>query len=133
VINVKKVLFICVGNAGRSQMAEALLNAMAGGKALAISAGTIPAERVDPTVVELMKEDGIDISGSKPRHLMAEMLEGVDRVITMGCGVEEACPAVRVPSEDWGLPDPSGKSKEEIRKIRDEIKGRVAKLLHEIV
>ena len=132
-INVKKVLFICVGNAGRSQMAEALLNAMARGKALAISAGTMPAERVDPTVVELMKEEGIDISDSKPRHLMADMLEDVDRVITMGCGVEEACPAVRVPSEDWGLPDPRGKSKEEIRKIRDEIKERVAKLLQEIV
>ena len=132
-INVKKVLFICVGNAGRSQMAEAFLNTLAVGKVFAMSAGTMPAERVDPIVIELMKEEGIDISDSKPRHLMADMLEDVDRVITMGCGVEEACPAVRVPSEDWGLPDPSGKSKEEIRKIRDEIKGRVAKLLQEIV
>jgi len=133
VINVKKVLFICVGNAGRSQMAEALLNAMARGKALAISAGTMPADRVDPDVIELMKEVGIDIGLSKPKQLKPEMLQDVDKVITMGCGVEEACPAVRVPSEDWGLPDPRGKSVEEIRKIRDEINGRVAKLLQEIV
>ena len=132
-INVKKVLFICVGNAGRSQMAEALLNAMARGKALAISAGTMPADRVDPDVIELMKEVGIDIGLSKPKQLKPEMLQDVDKVITMGCGVEEACPAVRVPSEDWGLPDPRGKSVEEIRKIRDEINGRVAKLLQEIV
>ena len=132
-INVKKVLFICVGNAGRSQMAEALLNAMARGKALAISAGTMPADRVDPDVIELMKEVGIDIGLSKPKQLKPEMLQDVDKVITMGCGVEEACPAVRVPSEDWGLPDPRGKSKEEIRKIRDEIKERVSKLLQEIV
>ena len=130
---MKKVLFICVGNAGRSQMAEALLNAMARGKALAISAGTMPADRVDPDVIELMKEVGIDIGLSKPKQLKPEMLQDVDKVITMGCGVEEACPAVRVPSEDWGLPDPRGKSVEEIRKIRDEINGRVAKLLQEIV
>ena len=114
-------------------MAEAFLNKMALGKAMAISAGTIPVERIDPDVVDLMKEVGIDISSSKPKQLTAEMLRDADKVITMGCGVEEACPAVHVHSEDWGLPDPKGKSKKEIRKIRDEIKDRVMKLLQEIV
>jgi arsenate reductase (thioredoxin) len=128
-IKMKKVLFVCVGNSGRSQMAEAFLNALAGGKIIAISAGTIPAAGVDPVVVEVMQEEGIDISTARPKQLTAEMLQDADKVITMGCGVEEACPAVRVYSEDWGLPDPKGKSREEIRKVRDGIKDRVIKLL----
>jgi arsenate reductase (thioredoxin) len=130
---MKKVLFICIGNSGRSQMAEAFLNQFAGRKAMASSAGTMPARQVDPNVVELMKEEEIDISSSKPRQLTDEMLQEADKVITMGCAVEEACPAIRVHSEDWGLSDPKGKSKKEIRKIRDEIKDRVMKLLQEIV
>ena len=123
------MLFVCIGNSGRSQMAEAFLNALAGGKIIAVSAGTIPAESVDPVVIEIMQEEGIDISTARPKQLTAEMMQDVDKVITMGCGVEEACPAVRVHSEDWGLPDPKGKSREEIRKVRDEIKDRVMKLL----
>ena len=114
-------------------MAEAFLNKMAKGEALAASAGTMPVGLVDPDVIELMQEVGIDISSAEPKQLTTEMLKEADKVITMGCGVEEACPAVRVHSEDWGLPDPKGKSREEIREIRDEIKDRIMKLLHEIV
>ncbi|MGD0856628.1 MAG: arsenate reductase ArsC [Dehalococcoidia bacterium] len=128
---MKKIIFVCVGNSGRSQMAEAIFNKMTEGEALAASAGTMPAGLVDPDVIELMKEEGIDISSAKPKQLTTEMLKEADKVITMGCGVEEACPAFRVNSEDWGLPDPKGKSKEEIRKIRDEIKVRVIRLLQE--
>jgi len=112
-------------------MAEAFFNKMAEGEALAASAGTMPVGLVDPNVIELMKEEGIDISSAKPKQLTTEMLKEVDKVITMGCGAEEACPAFRVQSEDWGLPDPKGKSKEEIRNIRDEIKVRVIRLLQE--
>lgn len=126
-----RVLFVCVHNAGRSQMAKAFFNAMAGGRGVAESAGTIPAEQVNPVVVDAMKEVGLDVSDSKPRLLTQEMLEGVDRVITMGCSVEEACPLVFVPAEDWGLEDPAGKPIEVVRRIRDEIRERVAKLLEE--
>ncbi|MGD0355358.1 MAG: arsenate reductase ArsC [Dehalococcoidia bacterium] len=128
-----KVLFVCVGNSGRSQMAEAFFNHMSKGKPLAFSAGTMPSDRVDPMVIEVMKELDIDISGKKPKQLTAEMLKSSKKVITMGCSTEDVCPATLVTTEDWGLPDPKGKSKEEIRKIRDEIKSRVTRLLEEIV
>jgi protein-tyrosine-phosphatase len=114
-------------------MAEAFFNFMAKGKALSFSAGTMPSDRVDPVVVGLMRELDIDISNKKPKQLTAEMLKDAKRVITMGCSTEGVCPATLVETEDWGLPDPKGKSKEEIRKIRDEIKSRVSKLLEEIV
>jgi len=126
------VLFVCIHNAGRSQMAAAFLDALAHGRAVAGSAGTIPAEKVNPVVVEAMKEVGLDVSGNKPRLLTQEMLEGVDRVITMGCSVEEACPLLFVPAEDWGLEDPAGKSIEVVRRIRDEIRERVLRLLDEL-
>jgi len=126
---MKKVLFICVHNAGRSQMAEAFFNQMSEGKALAISAGSKPAEQVNPAAVEAMREVGIDISQNKPKLLTPAMLEGVDRVITMGCGEDLACPATWVESEDWELEDPAGKPLERVRKIRDEIKNRVIELL----
>jgi arsenate reductase len=128
---MKKVLFVCVHNTGRSQMAEAFFNQMARGKATAISAGTKPAVHTDRGVVEAMREIGIDISRQRPKALTLEMMEKADRVITMGCGVAEACPASFVPAEDWELDDPEGKSLEEIRKIRDTIRDRVETLVKE--
>ncbi len=127
-----RLLFVCVGNAGRSQMAEAFLNSLAQGKAVATSAGTAPAGRVDPLVIKIMQEEAIDISVAVPKQLTQEMLDKADRVITMGCGVEGVCPAKRVTAEDWGLPDPKGKSIDEVRLIRDEIKTRVMKLIEKL-
>jgi arsenate reductase len=123
------VLFVCVGNAGRSQMAEAFFNQAARGQARAISAGTRPADAVDLQTIEVMREAGIDISGNKPKALTMEMLEQADRVVTMGCGVEGVCPASFVETEDWHLEDPRGKPLEEVRRIRDEIESRVMRLL----
>ncbi|MDD5038792.1 MAG: arsenate reductase ArsC [Dehalococcoidales bacterium] len=131
---MKIILFVCVHNSGRSQMAEAFFNKLAGGKAQAISAGTQPGDRVNPVVVEAMREVGIDISGNKPKALTLEMVEKAGRMITMGCGAEAeaACPAGFIETEDWALEDPKGKSLEQVRKIRDEIGERVTKLLNEI-
>jgi arsenate reductase len=126
---MRMVLFVCVGNAGRSQMAEAFFNQAAGGKARAISAGTRPAEAIDPIAVQAMQEIGIDISGNKPKALTMEMLEQADRVVTMGCGVEGVCPASFVETEDWQLEDPKGKPIEDVRRIRDVIRARVLRLL----
>ena len=106
---------------------------MSKGKPPAFSAGTMPSDRVDPVVIEVMKELDIDISGKKPKQLTAGMLKDSGKVVTMGCSTEDVCPATLVTTEDWGLPDPKVKSKEEIRKIRDEIKSRVTRLLKEIV
>ncbi len=129
---MKKILFVCVHNAGRSQMAQAFFNQMAKGKAKSFSAGTQPADKVNPVVVEAMREVGIDISRRKPKMLTLEMLEDVDRVITMGCGVEGVCPASFVPTEDWQLEDPEGKPIEQVRRIRDEVQARVAGLIKEL-
>ena len=131
---MKTVLFVCVHNSGRSQMAEAFFNQLAEGKAQAYSAGTQPADKVNPVVVEAMREVGIDISGNKPKALTMDMVEKADRMITMGCGAEAeaVCPASFIETEDWALEDPKGKSLEQVRKIRDEIKERVTKLLNEI-
>jgi arsenate reductase len=126
---MRTVLFVCVGNSGRSQVAEAFFNQAAGGKARAISAGTKPAAAVDPRTAEVMREVGIDISVAKPKALTMEMLDQADRVVTMGCGTEGVCPASFVETEDWQLEDPKGKSLEEVRRIRDEIKTRVTRLL----
>jgi arsenate reductase len=129
---MKKVLFICVGNAARSQMAGGFFDHLAKGKAVATSAGTKPASEVSPLAIQAMKEAGIDISRHKPKALTLEMMESADRVITMGCGVEETCPATLVPTEDWALDDPKGKSIEKVREIRDEIKVRVEGLIKEL-
>jgi arsenate reductase len=126
---MKTVLFVCVGNSGRSQMAEAFFNQAAGGKSRAISAVTKPASAIDPQTIEVMREVGIDISGAKPKALTMEMLEQADRVVTMGCGVEGVCPASFVETKDWQLEDPKGKPLEEVRRIRDEIRARVTRLL----
>jgi protein-tyrosine-phosphatase len=126
---MKKILFVCVHNAGRSQMAEAFFNQMAKRKAKAFSAGTQPADKVNPVVVQAMREVGVDISRRKPKLLTLKMMENVDRVITMGCGVEGVCPASFVPTEDWQLEDPEGKPIEKVRQIRGEIEAKVDELL----
>jgi protein-tyrosine-phosphatase len=126
---MKTILFVCVHNSGRSQMAEALFNNYVKGKAIAFSAGTQPADKVNPVVVEAMKEAGIDISRNKPKTLTMEIMEQADRVITMGCGAEAACPASFVATEEWALEDPEGQALEQVRKIRDDIKDRVLRLL----
>jgi len=123
-----QVLFVCVHNAGRSQMAEAFFNRLAQGKARALSAGTAPADAIDPTVVEAMREVGIDVSCNKSKVLTPEMVEQADVVVTMGCGAEGVCPATFVKTEDWGLADPKGQPLPEVRTIRDEIRARVIEL-----
>ena len=128
---MRNILFICVGNSGRSQMAEAFFNHLMIGSR-AISAGTEPAGSVDPIVAELMAEIGIDISHQKPKLVTTEMIETADRVISMGCGVEESCSANLMITEDWGLDDPKGQARGEIAEIRDKIQNRVKKLLAEM-
>lgn len=113
-------------------MAEALFNRYAGGKARAFSAGTQPAKEVNPTVVEAMREVGMDISRRRPKRLTPEMLDDADRVVTMGCLEANACPATLAPTEDWALEDPEGKPMEKVRKIRDEIEASVKKLIEEM-
>jgi protein-tyrosine-phosphatase len=127
---MKTVLFICVHNAGRSQMAEAFFNQMAGGRVKAISAGSQPAQRVNPFAIDAMLEVGLDISKNKPKLLTLEMMEGIEMAITMGC--ENACPLTTVETRDWALEDPKDKSIEDVRKIRDAIKTRVSELIKEL-
>lgn len=129
---METVLFICVGNSDRSQMAEAFFNYLAKGEYKALSAGTNPAASVDPTVLNVMREVGIDISNNLPKALTPEMMDQADRVVTMGCGAEKLCPATWVQTEDWELGDPKGQTIERAREIRDEIKARVLKLLSQI-
>jgi arsenate reductase (thioredoxin) len=125
------VLFVCLHNAGRSQMSAALFERAAAGRHRALSAGTTPAERVHPEVVEVMRELGIDLSDRVPRRLTRELAEQADVVVTMGCGDE--CPYV--PGRrylDWELEDPKGRPRDEVRATRDEIAARVDALLDEI-
>jgi len=129
---MKKILFVCVENAGRSQMAEAFTNQYGKGKLVASSAGVMLADTVNPTVVEAMKEKGIDISMKKPKLLTMKMVEEADQIITMGCSVEKLCPAPLLKRvTDWGLEDPKGKPVQKVRQIRDEIERRVQKLINE--
>jgi protein-tyrosine-phosphatase len=126
------VLFVCVHNAGRSQMAAALLNHHAKGAVRVRSAGSAPAESINPAVVEAMNDVGIDLSREVPKVLTDEAVAASDVVITMGCG--DACPYFSGKRYlDWELPDPAGKSLDEIRPIRDEIDARVRALLSELV
>lgn len=123
-----RVLFVCVQNAGRSQMAEALFRRAAGTRHEARSAGSRPAERVHPEVAEVMLEAGIDVSREVPRKLERSDLEWADHVVTMGCGDE--CPVVPGKRyEDWELDDPAGRPLDEVRAVRDEIRRRVDELL----
>jgi arsenate reductase len=128
---MKTVLFACIHNAGRSQMAAAWFNALANhDKARAISAGTEPGARVHPEVVAAMREVGIELEGLKPQKLTDELATGAAMLITMGCG--EACPHVPgLRRLDWPLEDPKGKPVERVREIRDEVKTHVLKLLAE--
>lgn len=126
-----KVLFACVHNAGRSQMAAALFNLLSDQtKAEALSAGTRPGTAVHREVREAMQEIGIDLSAARPRLLTDDLARGVDVVITMGCG--EECPYVPgVERKDWALPDPKGRPLDEVRAIRDEVRTRVESLIAE--
>jgi arsenate reductase len=128
VVRTKTVLFVCVHNAARSQMAEAFFNEMAGGRHVGISAGSQPAEGVNPVAVETMGELGMDISGVRPKRLTAEMIERADLVVTMGCG-ENVCPIVPKEVIEWDLEDPSGRPIEEVRETRDRIKELVSELI----
>ncbi len=129
---MKKVLFVCVENAGRSQMAEAFTNKFGKDKFVASSAGNKPADEVNPVVVESMKEIGIEISNNKPKLLTAKMAEDVDLIVTMGCNDQGICPGPFFkPTIDWKLEDPKGKSIEKVREIRDEIEKQVDKLINE--
>ena len=130
---MKKILFVCVHNSGRSQMAEAFFNHYAKGKAQAFSAGTHYASHINPTVIEAMREVGIDINNKRPKMMTLEMLGAADKVISMGCGTEGVCPASFVPTEDWQLEDPEGKPIEKVRAVRDEIETKVKKLIEEIL
>ena len=123
------VIFACVHNAGRSQMAAAFFNYMADpARARAISAGTEPGPCVHSEVVEVMKEEWIDLSGAQPRKLTAELARGAALLVTMGCG--EACPHVPgLARDDWPLPDPKGQPRERVREIRDALRVRVRALL----
>ena len=127
---MKTVLFICVHNSGRSQMAEAFFNQMAKGRARAVSAGSQPADKVNPIVVAVMRESGINISRNKPKLLTLNMMKGIDRAITMGC--ENSCPYTTVATDDWALENPKGKPIEKVRQIRDEIKDRVERLIEQM-
>jgi len=130
---MKRVLFVCVENAGRSQMAEAFANHYGKRKLVASSAGIMLADRVNPVVVEVMKEKGIDISMNKPKLLTTKMAEEADQIITMGCSVEKFCPAPLLKNViDWRLEDPKGKPINKVQKIRDKIEAKVLKLIAEI-
>ena len=129
---VPEVLFVCVHNAGRSQMAAALLLHHAAGAVRVTSAGSEPADRVSPAVREVMEEIGIDLSREVPKKLTTDAVHAADVVITMGCG--DACPVF--PGKrylDWQLTDPAGRPAAEVRLIRDDIDGRVRQLLRELV
>jgi arsenate reductase len=125
------VLFVCLHNAGRSQMSAALFERAAAGRHHAESAGTTPGEQVHPEVVEAMNEVGIDLSGKTPQLLTTELAESADVVVTMGCG--DACPYI--PGKryiDWNLPDPKGRPIADVRRLRDDIDRRVVELVHEL-
>ena len=129
--DVPEVLFVCVHNAGRSQMAAALLEHHAGGRVRVRSAGTEPSDEIDPNVVAAMAERGLDIAAARPRGLRDDDLRDADVVITMGCG--DACPVVPATRYlDWDLPNPAGRPLAEIRPIRDDIERRVVDLLREL-
>ena len=125
------VLFVCVHNAGRSQMAAGYLQALAGDRVDVFSAGSEPADAINPVAVQVMAEEGIDIAGKEPKILTVDAVKQADVVITMGCG--DACPIFPGKRyEDWELDDPAGQGVDAVRPIRDDIKGRIEKLLSEL-
>ncbi len=130
--HLPSVLFVCVHNAGRSQMAAGYLTHYANGTVQVRSAGSIPADRINPVAVAAMAEDGIDITAATPTILTTDAVQASDVVITMGCG--DACPIFPGKRyEDWDLPDPAGQSIDAVRPIREEIRTRVQTLLSELL
>lgn len=126
------VLFVCVHNAGRSQMAAGFLRELAGDRIEVRSAGSLPADRINPVAVDAMAEVGIDITAEQPKVLTTDAVRASDVVITMGCG--DACPIFPGKKyEDWELDDPAGRSIESVRPIRDEIRTRIERLLDELL
>jgi arsenate reductase (thioredoxin) len=126
------VMFVCVHNAGRSQVAAGYMTALSEGKVEVRSAGSMPADQINPVAVEAMAEEGIDITAEKPKVLTPDAVQASDVVITMGCG--DACPFFPgVRYEDWELDDPAGKDLETVRRVRDDIRGRVEALLGELL
>lgn len=126
------VLFVCVHNAGRSQMAAGYLRHLAGDRIEVRSAGSMPADRINPVAVEVMREDGIDITAEQPKILTTDAVQASDVVITMGCG--DACPFFPGKRyEDWDLDDPAGQGIEAVRPIRDDIKQRIEALVTDLV
>jgi arsenate reductase (thioredoxin) len=126
------VLFVCVHNAGRSQMAAGWLTHLAGGKIAVRSAGSEPADRINPIAVQAMREAGIDIAGEQPMILSTDAVEQADAVITMGCG--DSCPILPGKRyQDWNLADPAGQPIDMVRQVRDEIRDRVQQLVNELL
>jgi len=127
---LKRVLFVCVENAGRSQMAEAFANFHGKGKLTASSAGVALADKINPLVVAVMRERDIDISMKKPKLLTREMAENADKIITMGCSVDGICPAPLLKNvTDWQLEDPKGKPIDAVRRVRDEVEKKVLEMI----
>ncbi len=128
---IPEVLFVCIHNAGRSQMAASLLNQLGQGRVHVRSAGSEPANQLNPDVVEAMREIGVDVTQEFPKPLTGAMVKAADVVITMGCG--DACPIYPGKRyEDWELEDPAGKDLDTVRRIRDDIAGRVRALVGEL-
>ncbi|KTR40370.1 heat-shock protein HtpX [Curtobacterium oceanosedimentum] len=126
------ILFVCVHNAGRSQMAAGYAQALGGDRVQVLSAGSAPKDQINPVAIEAMAEDGIDIAGNQPKVLTTDAVRESDVVITMGCG--DACPIFPGKRyEDWDLTDPAGKGIDDVRPIRDEIKTRAQALLAELL
>jgi arsenate reductase (thioredoxin) len=126
----KTILFVCVENAGRSQMAEGFFNKNAPEGYRAISAGTKPVSQINPVVIEVMKEVGIDISNQKSKEITEDMMRNSFKTVNMGCMVKESCPTLFLPNVlDWNLEDPKGKSVEKVTELRDQIDQRVKELV----
>jgi arsenate reductase len=126
------ILFVCVHNAGRSQMAAGYAQALGGDRVEVLSAGSAPKDQINPIAIQAMAEDGIDIAGNQPKILTTDAVRDSDAVITMGCG--DACPIFPGKRyEDWDLTDPAGRGIEDVRPIRDDIKHRVQTLLAELL
>jgi len=126
------ILFVCVHNAGRSQMAAGYAQALGGDRVEVLSAGSEPKDQINPIAIQAMAEDGIDIAGNQPKILTTDAVRDSDAVITMGCG--DACPIFPGKRyEDWDLTDPAGRGIEDVRPIRDDIKHRVQTLLNELL
>ena len=131
--DIKNILFVCVENAGRSQMAEAFFKKYAPGKFYAASGGTIPSTQLNPLVIQVMKEIGIDMNDHKPKLLSNSMIKNSSKTVNMGCMDKKSCPALFVKDVlDWNILDPKEKSLDDVRKIRDQIKYEVINLIRSL-